>query len=137
MVNFTRLSKDRHVPPHQLTLSENEEKILTFSLVSIGVIVGLLLVANAQTFFRAVKSLIFSQRKHLQSAIAKLDIVKSEGYLQAVKGKKFYLVFPKRKGVPIQGTNNEAALARLGGYGSAYVEFQIQCPKENKPASEG
>ena len=59
---------------------------MTFSLISIAVIIGLVLVANAQTFFRVIKSLIFSQRKHLQGAIAKLDVVKSEGYLQAVKG---------------------------------------------------
>ena len=67
-------------------MSESEGKILTFSLISIAVIIGLVLVANAQTFFRVIKSLIFSQRKHLQGAIAKLDVVKSEGYLQAVKG---------------------------------------------------
>ena len=60
---------------------------MTFSLISIAVIVGLVLVANAQTFFRVIKSLMFSQRRHVQSAIAKLDVVKSEGYLQAVKGK--------------------------------------------------
>ena len=60
---------------------------MTVSLISIAVIVGLVLVANAQTFFRVIKSLMFSQRKHVQSAIAKLDVVKSEGYLQAVKGK--------------------------------------------------
>ena len=72
---------------NQLHLSESEGKILTFSLISIAVIVGLVLVANAQTFFRVIKSLMFSQRRHLQSAIAKLDVVKSEGYLQAVKGK--------------------------------------------------
>ena len=70
-----------------LHLSESEGKILTFSLISIAVIVGLVLVANAQTFFRVIKSLMFSQRRHVQSAIAKLDVVKSEGYLQAVKGK--------------------------------------------------
>ena len=70
-----------------LHLSESEGKILTVSLISIAVIVGLVLVANAQTFFRVIKSLMFSQRKHVQSAIAKLDVVKSEGYLQAVKGK--------------------------------------------------
>ena len=72
---------------NQLHLSESEGKILSFSLISIAVIVGLVLVANAQTFFRVIKSLMFSQRRHLQSAIAKLDVVKSEGYLQAVKGK--------------------------------------------------
>ena len=85
LANFTISDKDEPLEP-EMKLSESESKILTFSLVSISVIVGLLLVANAQTFFRTVKSLLFSQRKHLQSAIAKLDIVKSEGYLQVVKG---------------------------------------------------
>ncbi len=69
-----------------LKLSTAERKVLISALITIGVILGLLIVANVQTFFFCIKSLIFSQRKHLQRAVAKLDLVKSEGYLQAVKG---------------------------------------------------
>jgi hypothetical protein len=40
------------------------------------------LVANLYTIGNCFVSLAFSQRKHLQRAVAKLDVVKSEGYLQ-------------------------------------------------------
>ena len=65
----------------------NEEiyVVLLVVLITIAVIIGLILVANVNTLVRCIKSLIFSQRRHLQSTIAKLDLVKSEGYLQAVK----------------------------------------------------
>ena len=59
--------------------------VLLFVLITIAVFIGLILVANINTFVRCIKSLIFSQRRHLQSTIAKLDLIKSEGYLQAVK----------------------------------------------------
>ena len=37
------------------------------------------------SYFLSQQALIFSHRRHLQRAVAKLDLVKSEGYLQAVK----------------------------------------------------
>ena len=61
------------------------ESSLLFAVYTIAVIVGVLLIANIQTFYQCIKSLLFSHRKHLQSAVAKMDLVKSEGYLQAVK----------------------------------------------------
>lgn len=67
---------------NQLHLTVLEEKVLRFLLISIAVVIGAFLLANIQTFIRCIKSLIFSQRKHLQSTVAKLDLVKSEGYLQ-------------------------------------------------------
>ena len=71
------------------TLFRNEaadvEDSLLFAVYAIAIIVGVLLIANIQTFYRCIKSLVFSHRKHLQTAVAKLDLVKSEGYLQAVK----------------------------------------------------
>ena len=68
-----------------ICLEKWEENIILFIVLSILVFVGLIMVANISTFWRCLKSLIFSQRKHLQRTIAKLDLVKSEGYLQAVK----------------------------------------------------
>ena len=66
----------------QIHLSRVEENVILFVVIAIAVFVGLILVANISTFVRCIKSLIFSQRKHLQSTIAKLELVKSEGYLQ-------------------------------------------------------
>lgn len=63
----------------------NVEDSLIFAVYAIAIIVGVLLIANMQTFYRCIKALVFSHRKHLQTAVAKLDLVKSEGYLQAVK----------------------------------------------------
>ena len=40
------------------------------------------LVANIYTIASCIQALVFSHRKHLQRAVAKLDLVKSEGYLQ-------------------------------------------------------
>ena len=63
----------------QICLAEWEESVILFLIITITVFVGLILVANVSTFFKCLKALIFSQRKHLQSTIAKLDLVKSEG----------------------------------------------------------
>lgn len=87
--NTFAVVKGTHHPGSEsnlIHLSQGEKKILISCLATIGTILGLIIVANAQTLFRIIKSLIFSQRRHLQSAVAKLDLVKSEGYLQAVKG---------------------------------------------------
>ncbi|KAG8319111.1 hypothetical protein J6590_098338 [Homalodisca vitripennis] len=48
-------------------------------------VVVLLVVANLYTISRVIKSLLFSQRRQLQRAIAKLDTLKSEGFLQALR----------------------------------------------------
>ena len=49
-------------------------------LLSCGVVV--VLVANIYTIASCIQALVFSHRKPLQRAVAKLDLVKSEGYLQ-------------------------------------------------------
>ncbi len=63
-------------------LTTRQERALAFILAAFGILVGLVLVANIYTIGRVIKSIVFSQRRHLQSAVAKLDLVKSEGYLQ-------------------------------------------------------
>jgi ankyrin repeat-rich membrane spanning protein len=62
-----------------------KEEILLGIIIFIGVVVGIVLVANLYTIGNAVQALVFSQRKQLQKAVAAHDVVKSEGYLQAVK----------------------------------------------------
>eukprot|EP00095_Tigriopus_kingsejongensis_P008494 snap_masked-scaffold18_size714446-processed-gene-6.15 protein:Tk08494 transcript:snap_masked-scaffold18_size714446-processed-gene-6.15-mRNA-1 annotation:"kinase d-interacting substrate of 220 kda-like isoform x2" len=54
-------------------------------LVLFGVLVGVVLISNLYTLGNCFQSLIFSQRRQLQRMVARLDVVKSEGYLQAVK----------------------------------------------------
>ena len=51
-------------------------------LIALSMVVGAALVGNIYTIGNCFVSLAFSQRKHLQRAVAKLDVVKSEGYLQ-------------------------------------------------------
>ena len=62
-----------------------QESIIIAILLTMAVIVLVVIIANLYTIGNCIKSLVFSHRKHLQRAVAKLDLVKSEGYLQAVK----------------------------------------------------
>ena len=55
-------------------------------MIGIGTLLAVALVANIYTLSHMAKALIFSQRRHLQRTIAKLDTLKSEGFLQALKG---------------------------------------------------
>ena len=62
-----------------------QESIIIAILLTMAVIVLVVIIANLYTIGNCIKALVFSHRKHLQRAVAKLDLVKSEGYLQAVK----------------------------------------------------
>ena len=48
-------------------------------LVTLAVILGVLMVANLYTIAQALNALLFSQRTHLQRAVAKHDVINSEG----------------------------------------------------------
>lgn len=50
-----------------------------------SLVVALLIVANLYTLGRVVQSLVFSQRRQLQRTISRLDTLKSEGFLQALR----------------------------------------------------
>ncbi|XP_069672913.1 kinase D-interacting substrate of 220 kDa B isoform X3 [Periplaneta americana] len=54
-------------------------------LVTIAVLLCVGVVANLYTWAQMFQALIFSQRRHLQRAIAHLDTLKSEGFLQALR----------------------------------------------------
>ena len=58
------------------------EKEVASCLIAAILLLGLLIVSNVYTIGRVLNSLIFSQRTHLQRAVAKHDLVQSEGYLQ-------------------------------------------------------
>merc|ERR1719347_1710371 len=63
----------------------NIDLLVVSLLATLAVLLGLILVANLYTLGQMVNAVLFSQRTHLQRAVAKHDLVQSEGYLQAVK----------------------------------------------------
>lgn len=54
-------------------------------LIICAVVVCIFVVANMYSISRVVQSLVFSQRRQLQRAISRLDTLKSEGFLQALR----------------------------------------------------
>lgn len=58
---------------------------LRYILIAIGVLLGAVVIANLYTWSRIVQALIFSQRRRLQMSVGRLQTVRAEGYLQALK----------------------------------------------------
>lgn len=54
-------------------------------LISIALLLGISIIANLYTWSITLKSLIFSQRRQLRRHIAKLETLKSEGFLQTLR----------------------------------------------------
>lgn len=63
-------------------------------MISSALLLGITTIANLYTWNRMFASLFFSQRRQLQRAIAKLDTLKSEGFLQAVRQEVIWLFKP-------------------------------------------
>ncbi|KAK9732317.1 Ankyrin repeats (3 copies) [Popillia japonica] len=65
----------------------NEEEMMTLRIILIitALVLCIASVANLYTWTRMFGSLVFSQRRHLQRTISKLDTLKSEGFLQALR----------------------------------------------------
>merc|ERR1719266_3069404 len=61
------------------------DKLVFSLLIALAVILGVIVIANIYTIGQTLNAVLFSQRTHLQRAVAKHDLVQSEGYLQAVK----------------------------------------------------
>lgn len=55
-------------------------------MISIGVLLAVSIIANLYTWCRTLQSLVFSQRRQLRRRIAKLETLKSEGFLQTLRG---------------------------------------------------
>lgn len=55
-------------------------------MITIALILGVSVVANLYTWSRTMQALVFSQRRHLQRNISKLETLKSEGFTQSLKG---------------------------------------------------
>ncbi len=58
------------------------EDVFLVLAVFFSLLVGLILVANVYTAGNVVQALLYSPRRHLQRTVARLELVKSEGYLQ-------------------------------------------------------
>ncbi|XP_014273864.1 kinase D-interacting substrate of 220 kDa isoform X5 [Halyomorpha halys] len=74
--------EELHLPDEQVSIDRTTVKVILF--LTIG-LVGVCITANIYTIGRIFKSIFQSHRRQLQSAIASLDTVKSEGFLQALK----------------------------------------------------
>ncbi|XP_056641807.1 kinase D-interacting substrate of 220 kDa B isoform X1 [Diorhabda sublineata] len=75
-VNVTKVDSD----------SDNVDEFkLKMILVIAALMLGVACLANMYTWSRMLKSLFFSQRRHVQRSIAKLETLKSEGFLQMLR----------------------------------------------------
>ena len=63
------------------------ERLVLGCLIALGIILGVIIIANIYTIGQTILALVFSQRTHLQRTVAKHDLVQSEGYLQVVRSK--------------------------------------------------
>ena len=61
------------------------ERLVLGCLIALGIILGVIIIANIYTIGQTILALVFSQRTHLQRTVAKHDLVQSEGYLQVVR----------------------------------------------------
>ena len=61
------------------------ERLVLGCLIALGIILGVIIIANIYTIGQTILALIFSQRTHLQRTVAKHDLVQSEGYLQVLR----------------------------------------------------
>lgn len=58
---------------------------LRIVLMACALLLGILTVANLYTWSKLLRTVFFSQRRHLQRSIAKLETLKSEGFLQTLR----------------------------------------------------
>uniref|UniRef100_A0A6P7H744 Uncharacterized protein LOC114347007 n=1 Tax=Diabrotica virgifera virgifera TaxID=50390 RepID=A0A6P7H744_DIAVI len=67
------------------TVTDINEFTLKMILVVAALLLGVACLANMYTWSRMLKALLFSQRRHLQRSISKLETLKSEGFLQTLR----------------------------------------------------
>ncbi|XP_076265241.1 ankyrin repeat-rich membrane spanning isoform X2 [Rhynchophorus ferrugineus] len=66
----------------QVTLTKSSLEII---LIVAAMLLAVATIANVYTWSKLFRSILFSQRRHLQRSIAKLETVKSEGFLQTLR----------------------------------------------------
>ncbi|CAB4068155.1 KIDINS220 [Lepeophtheirus salmonis] len=79
---------ERRIDLFELDIEEEftTEKIIVGLLIFMAIMLLIIIVGNFYNIVRGIHALIFSQRQHFHRTVSKVDLVKSEGYLQAVKG---------------------------------------------------
>ena len=80
--DFEKESDDDNLPVNEQVEDETPIDLdrLVFSLlITLAVILGVIIVANIYTIGQTLNAVLFSQRTHLQRAVAKHDLVQSEG----------------------------------------------------------
>ncbi|XP_071870721.1 ankyrin repeat-rich membrane spanning isoform X1 [Bombus fervidus] len=54
-------------------------------MITVALILAVSIIANLYTWSRTLQALVFSQRRHLQRSISKLETLKSEGFIQTLR----------------------------------------------------
>ncbi|KAL6261471.1 hypothetical protein P5V15_006561 [Pogonomyrmex californicus] len=54
-------------------------------MIAIALVLAISIIANLYTWSRTLQALVFSQRRHLQRSISKLETLKSEGFIQSLR----------------------------------------------------
>ncbi|XP_014470021.1 PREDICTED: kinase D-interacting substrate of 220 kDa isoform X2 [Dinoponera quadriceps] len=54
-------------------------------MIAIALVLGISVVANLYTWSRTLRALVFSQRRHLQRSMSRLETLRSEGFIQSLK----------------------------------------------------
>ncbi|XP_015439222.1 PREDICTED: kinase D-interacting substrate of 220 kDa [Dufourea novaeangliae] len=72
-----------------IDISSNEPTIERVTahiiMITVVLILGVSVIANLYTWNRTLQALVFSQRRHLQRSISKLETLKSEGFIQTLR----------------------------------------------------
>ncbi|XP_025602086.2 kinase D-interacting substrate of 220 kDa B isoform X3 [Athalia rosae] len=55
-------------------------------LLTVALLLSVGIIANLYTWSRMLQAVVFSQRRHLQRSISKLETLKSEGFIQTLRG---------------------------------------------------
>ncbi|XP_076752387.1 ankyrin repeat-rich membrane spanning isoform X2 [Xylocopa sonorina] len=54
-------------------------------MITVALLLAVSVIANLYTWSRTLQALVFSQRRHLQRSISKLETLKSEGFIQTLR----------------------------------------------------
>ncbi|XP_076680396.1 ankyrin repeat-rich membrane spanning isoform X3 [Andrena cerasifolii] len=72
-----------------IDISSNEptiEKVTAhIIMITVALVLAVSVIANLYTWSRTLQALVFSQRRHLQRSISKLETLKSEGFIQTLR----------------------------------------------------
>ncbi|KAL2720804.1 kinase D-interacting substrate of 220 kDa isoform X5 [Vespula squamosa] len=72
-----------------IDMSNNERTIEKVTahiiMITVALVLIISIIANLYTWSRTLKALVFSQRRHLQHSISKLETLKSEGFIQTLR----------------------------------------------------